>query len=230
MDHDYIDENNLVELYALGRLPTDEQVRVEQHFAECSECLEQLELAADLGNSLRAAAAEDVETALTVSVVAAVGRWLRRPLGVAVLLGSIAVIALPLLWLTSENRRLAGDLERLRQPLANVPSLLLTLARDSGSGQPAAILEAAEDQAWLKLAIEVTPDPQLVTYEARLVDAEERTLWDREGLEPDLWEVLQFTFPREILPPGDYRLELGARTVSGRPESIGSYAFRIVVP
>ena len=74
MDHHYIEENNLVERYVLGRLPAQEQVRFEEHFAECGECLEQLELAGDLDTALRAAAAEDAAVAVGAGFAAAAGR------------------------------------------------------------------------------------------------------------------------------------------------------------
>ena len=59
MDHAYIEEHNLIERYALGRLNTEQQMAFEEHFATCPDCLEGVEVVQDMDSALRSVAAED---------------------------------------------------------------------------------------------------------------------------------------------------------------------------
>lgn len=225
MDHATIEQQNLVELYVLGRLTTEEQIRFEEHFAECPQCLEQLELAQDLRSTLRAMAVEQARATLRGGLLAALARRLRGPGGWAMLGLMAALIVLPALWLAAENRRLEGDLERLRQPLAAIPTVVLTLSRD---GEPTAgpTVPGAGDPAWLSLAIEVG-DWDLERYRATLRGGDDQVLWRRDNLEPDAWGLLRFTFARSFLPPGDYVLTLVGQDARGREDPVGGYRFRI---
>lgn len=44
MNHDYIKEFNLIDQYALGKLTADEAEEFEDHFIDCPECVEQLNI------------------------------------------------------------------------------------------------------------------------------------------------------------------------------------------
>jgi len=44
MDHDYINEFNLIDQYVLGKLPADQVEEFEAHFVDCPRCVDQLEL------------------------------------------------------------------------------------------------------------------------------------------------------------------------------------------
>ncbi|HTG33946.1 MAG TPA: zf-HC2 domain-containing protein [Thermoanaerobaculia bacterium] len=99
MDHTYIESNGLVERYHQGVLPPDEEARFEEHFVECSACMEQLELARGFQKGLKALVAED---AARVVVSAGLFAWLARR-GLAQWGAALAVLALaaalPALWL-----------------------------------------------------------------------------------------------------------------------------------
>lgn len=226
MDHQYIEEHNLIERYVLGRLPVEDQVRFEEHFADCSACLDALELAGDFNTALRTVVADDARRAVGTGIAALLIRWLRGPRA-AVLLGALMVVmALPALWLVVENQRLAGDLEGLRRPRAEVPSFLLTLSRDDAAPVPSLAVPAG--QTWLMLAIEA--DDEFAHYGMTLKDDAGGIRWRGEGLEPTLWGVLQLTLAADFLSPGLYRLELEGYDAAGRSEPVGSYPFRIATP
>jgi hypothetical protein len=105
MDHTYIESHGLVERYHQGTLPPDEEARFEEHFVDCGECMEQLELARGFRKGLRSVAAEDAARA-----VAAVGlfAWLARRGRLAqwgMALAALLVAAgLPALWLIAAGR------------------------------------------------------------------------------------------------------------------------------
>ncbi|HET9209005.1 MAG TPA: hypothetical protein VFR03_01330 [Thermoanaerobaculia bacterium] len=105
MDHAYIESNGLVERYHRGLLPPDEEVRFEEHFVDCPQCTEQLELARGFQRGLKAMAAEDAARAV---VVAGLFAWLARRGRLArwgTVLAALAVAALlPALWLLAGGR------------------------------------------------------------------------------------------------------------------------------
>jgi hypothetical protein len=45
MDHTYIRDRNITDLYLLGQLSDKERVTFEEHYFECEECVRTLELA-----------------------------------------------------------------------------------------------------------------------------------------------------------------------------------------
>ena len=119
MDHAYIESNGLVERYHRGLLPPDEEARFEEHFVDCPQCTEQLELARGFQRGLRTMAAEDAARAV---VAAGIFAWLARRgrlarWGTAL---SVLILAalLPALWLLaggrSERRQQEARLEAER--------------------------------------------------------------------------------------------------------------------
>jgi hypothetical protein len=63
MDHDYINEHGVVALYVAGKLSPEERARFEEHFVDCRQCLEQIELTGELRDGLRQVAKEDAARA-----------------------------------------------------------------------------------------------------------------------------------------------------------------------
>ena len=119
MDHTYIESHGLVELYHQGALPPDEEARFEEHFVDCGECMEQLELARGLQRGLKSVAAEDAARAV---VAAGLFAWLARRGRLAqwgMALAALLLAALPALWLLagsrSERREWSARLEAQRR-------------------------------------------------------------------------------------------------------------------
>lgn len=223
MGHEEIEADNLVERYVLGRLPPDEQVRFEEHFAGCRACVEQLELAGELNAGIREAAGEDTRLVIGGGVAALLARHRRWITPFA-----IVFLALPAVWLAIQNQRLRGDLTDLQRPLANVPTFLLAVARDAAT--PVPTLEVPAGQPWLTLSVEVLSieaELGVESYTAVLEDVAGRVLWWEEALEPNLWDVLLVTLPRALLPPGEYRLVLQATNGGTVGEPAVTYPFRI---
>src|ERR1700678_4019727 len=59
MDHDYINEHGVVALYVAGKLSPEERAGFEEHFADCRQCLEQIEVTKELREGLRQVVKED---------------------------------------------------------------------------------------------------------------------------------------------------------------------------
>lgn len=66
MDHQTIEDAGLAELYLLGRLPAEEREAFEDHFLDCPECLERLEMARRMRDGLARIALEEGAKATAV--------------------------------------------------------------------------------------------------------------------------------------------------------------------
>ncbi|HEX5718993.1 MAG TPA: hypothetical protein VF179_22715, partial [Thermoanaerobaculia bacterium] len=112
MDHEYIQERQVVDRYVQGRLPEAEADLFEDHYLTCEECLRRLRIAEKFQRGFRQVAAEEATGA--VGILAAFLRS-RRGLALgavfAVLLAASALLAL-------RSARLGSDLEEARTRLA----------------------------------------------------------------------------------------------------------------
>jgi hypothetical protein len=59
MDHQHIRENNVVSLYLMGKLPEEGRAQFEEHFVDCQQCLDEMELTNDLRAGLKQVTKED---------------------------------------------------------------------------------------------------------------------------------------------------------------------------
>jgi hypothetical protein len=59
MDHDYINDHGVVSLYVGGKLSPEERAGFEEHFSSCLQCVEEIEVTAELREGLRQVAKED---------------------------------------------------------------------------------------------------------------------------------------------------------------------------
>ncbi|MCG8458318.1 MAG: hypothetical protein MI919_18735, partial [Holophagales bacterium] len=59
MNHSQIESENVVERYLIGRLSAEQRARFEEHYLDCRQCLDQLELGRRLHRGLKLVAAED---------------------------------------------------------------------------------------------------------------------------------------------------------------------------
>lgn len=125
MDHQTIDETHVVERYLLGQLSPQEAETFEDHYLDCPECLDRLELSKRLRQGLLQVATEEaVQTAVVrrAGVLAALARLGRsRQLGL-VLAAAVVVLLLPAGLLLREVRRLDGELAETRARAAREPS------------------------------------------------------------------------------------------------------------
>lgn len=110
MDHDYIEEHGLIDLYHRGRLPPEDEARFEEHFVGCSECQERLEMARGFQRGLKAMVAEEV-------VKAGVLSWLARRKGLA-LAALLLAVGLPVLGYLAGSRAPEEDGWRRRYETA----------------------------------------------------------------------------------------------------------------
>lgn len=154
MDHTYIEERGLIDLYHRGQIPPEEEVEFEEHFVGCAECQEKLALARGFQRGLKVVVAEDAARAIAQVSVAA---WLRRRWRAAALL--ILIAALPALGFLIGSREtrmaVASWKERWESERQSASKLERLLAESERQRQEERLRHEREQ----KLA-QVTPAPR----------------------------------------------------------------------
>lgn len=251
MDHAYIEEHGLIDLYHRGQLPPEEEAGFEEHFVGCPECQERLQMARGFQRGLKTVVAEEVTQAGLLA-------WLvrRRWLAVAAL---ILAAVLPVLgylagsrdatpieteanWrqLFEKEQRSADELrqrleeserQRLAQaeatpappsPLVNTPVFLLTAVRGEEEATSVKV-----NSGFFSLAVDAGDDPRFESYRVTITDARGKRVFREAGLKPNALEALLLTFPVGFFKPGDYRLLLEGVRAEGGASELGGYSFRI---
>ena len=217
MDHTLIEEQSLVDRYLQGRLSVGEKTLFEDHFIDCEQCLEQLELAEAFRTGVRdAVAGEAVRNALLPTLLA---RLLHARRAVAFAL--VCLLALPVAWWLGRHGA-ATPLE----PQANVPTY--TFGASRGEQEDVLTVVAGE---WLALEV-LTDGGAFPGYRLSLVEdgSTGAILWHQQGLQPDREDLLRVTFPPGFLPPGDLRLDLFGEQAGGGSVPLASHRLRVTDP
>jgi Putative zinc-finger len=120
MEHSYIEDQNIADRYLLGKLSTEERMRFEEHFADCTKCLDRLETTDDFRAGLKTVVTEEALRARTDLQVAVGGLLVRvarlsRARRAALFAGVILAIALPVTLLIREWRSAHRELAQANQ-------------------------------------------------------------------------------------------------------------------
>lgn len=251
MDHAYVEEHGLVDLYHRGQLPPEVESGFEEHFVGCAECQEKLEMARGFQRGLKTVVAEEVtKTGLLAWLVRR--RWLALA---ALVLAAVLPIAGYLAgsrdsgpvsteasWrqLYERERRSAEDLrQRLEEserqrvakveptpappsPLVNTPVFLLTAVRGEDE-VPAVDVKSG----WFSLAVDAGDDPRFESYRVTVTDSRGSRVFRGSGLQPNALEALVLTFPSGFFKPGEHRLALEGIQPDGEAIALSGYSFRI---
>jgi hypothetical protein len=120
MDHSYIEDHLIADRYLSGKLSTEAQLRFEEHYVDCAECLDRLRTIDDIRAGLRVLAAEEAMRLRAylrggqVGVLARVALLIRRRQ--ALLLAVVTLlIALPMTLMILEWRSARRDLAQTEQ-------------------------------------------------------------------------------------------------------------------
>lgn len=148
MDHDYIEQRQVIEEYVMGRLPEAEAARFEDHYLTCEECVRRLDLAERFQRGFRDVAAN--ELAAPVGLAAVLAGLARRRWAAAA--GVLALAALAAAGALSwRSLQLGRELQDAQARLAQVESRRAEEERRAAAAErEAATLRqraAAESQA-----------------------------------------------------------------------------------
>lgn len=234
MNHDYVEDNQVADLYLMGRLDDEESARFEEHYVGCAACLDRLELAAGFQAGLRQVAAEDVAQAVVAQHTGLMA-WLSRVASsrrTGLLAATLLVIlVLPLGLLYQRERgvsaELAARLEESLAPQGNVP--IVSLGTQRGAPDPAGPVDRLRLPASprrLVLYLEL-PDAGFESYGAVLLRAGGDEVWRGDGLLPDARDALAVSLHSSFLEEGDYTLLVEGHA-AGEPVRVARFAFRVL--
>jgi putative zinc finger protein len=248
MDHQGIEESDLVEAYVTNRLADAERAEFEAHLVDCPECLDRVEAAQGLAAGLRALG----PPAVLARTPPSPRRWPVGPTSFALAASVTTVLALG--WGVEERRRLGGAIEAERaaraaaearaqelarrppelpepavpvtppaRPPGPVPVLMLVATR--GTDLPT--LRLPRDGGPVILSVERESPPRFSRYAVRLSRDDGAEVF--AGLfPPSSRDALVLALDAELLPPGTYALALEGETAGGRRAGLPGHWFRVV--
>ncbi len=109
-DHEYIESNEVIDRYVMGKLNSEESERFADHFMSCPECIEQLELAEAFQRDLKLVAAEEVGKVVKMGLLARLAS--ARNMAV-VALAAVLLVALPFVLKNTSSEMARFELESL---------------------------------------------------------------------------------------------------------------------
>ncbi len=127
-----------------------------------------------------------------------------------------------------ERARLADELEKLKRPQVAAPVFILSVARSSGAGPPVNRISLPRSAPRIILSPEMEPDPDLQSYRATLLTADNRTIWSASNLRLNSKDALNLSFNTSLFNPGDYLLILEGLTQQGSYVPIAKYSFQTI--
>lgn len=134
MDHDYIEQFDLVDRYLMGKLAAEESARFEEHFVDCLHCIDRLKTTENLVEGLRLVAVEQASKAESYARPSRAGyflkaiSWKPMPLAAASLL--LLLIAGAIL-ATNRIRDLRSEVNQAKSDSAERESLLQEQRRNA---------------------------------------------------------------------------------------------------
>jgi hypothetical protein len=242
VDHQYIEEHNIVSLYSMGKLPTDARRRFEEHFMDCTQCLDQIDLVEELRKGLKQVAAEDAAKAGPRASRPAWPALLRGWKWVAWAAAAFVLVTLPFLLSQIdrvrkqlESTRLASldlahrleqqqranvalqqQLQERQMPAGTAVFLMSTMRSAGSSSEPENRITFSSSVPWVTLSIERDYEAEYRDYRATLRDAKGRTVWQQEHLVPATPAGMGIILPSNLFHAGDYELKLEGVTRDAR--------------
>ena len=233
-DHQALEEANLVERYLMGKLSAAEVELFEEHYLDCDECLEKLELSKRLYQGLQEVAAEEVPRAVAQTALLA---WLLRrgrTFQSALVLGLLAVVILPWAFLMPEMSRLRGEQKRLSgelggafAPQLQTPAFSLSPKRSGPEEEPSTRVTLGAAHEWVVLTLQLPPTQTPASYRVRLLQAEGTSLWQGGPFEPDASGRVTLRVHSSWLEAATYHLELVAAREGGDEPPPVRFSFRV---
>ena len=217
MQHAEIERDGLIDRYVRNTLRAAERQAFEEHFIDCPQCLEHLEIETSLRQAIRESEAEAIPAVKGNSPAARPfgwwsWNWLQAGAAACMVITTVTSI-LFFQQMRSARSELASAqtaFEReagIVRGLASPPEVYV-LAQSRGSGE---VREIALPQGprWLVFSVEMDTS-QFPSYRATLSDSTGREIWRQDGIHPAGPDVIGMAVPSSALAPGSYVLNITA--------------------
>jgi hypothetical protein len=241
MAHESIQENQVPDRYLMGKLSAEERLQFEEHFLDCSICLEHLESLEGLRTGLRELSPRGMLAAKPERH--ALVRLLRNPRTAPLLAAAcLAVAVLPPALFFGELRRTRGELEDVRRTFdeaqrekaaASVAPLAasvftLNLTRGAGTEGPDNRIVLRDTREWVILLLDRPEPPGFESYRARISTTDRRPIGNALTASGASGDMLAVGLPPGLFPAGDYVLTLEGLG-AGSSRDLATYRFRAVL-
>ena len=148
-DHDYIQDHQVVDRYLMGKLKEEEKAAFEDHYLDCVQCLDELEISSGLERDLKGIAAEEIVRVYRMGVLARfTGHRMMRLLSLTMI--PVAVVALTLA-LNFDLR-----LSKIRSPQTPLLANLENYRGPSGQTSNQWVFEPSDEFVFLAQDLPVT--------------------------------------------------------------------------
>ncbi len=231
MEHSFIERTDVIDRYVRGTMPPAERSEFEEHFLDCPQCLDQLELARSLREGIKVCASKPLAAARPQTRPRSLGSFSWRPPAAAAL-AVLLISAIPSVFLYRSLESTRTDLDReIRKAgqLINAPLLppaVYTLSPTRGV-EASRTIKIPDSPRWILLALELDTT-QYHDYRAVLQDGSGQTAWSSGSLKADAPDAIGVALPSRILHPGDYVLLLEGQAGDGSFASAVSFPLRAV--
>jgi hypothetical protein len=113
---------------------------------------------------------------------------------------------------------------------SEAPVFALSVVRGGNPdlSQPVNRIAPAPSAKWMILLLELEPDPELRSYRCAISTAGGRSIWTKNGLNPNSKNALALSFNSNLFKPGDYLLTLEGLTAQEDRVPVAKYAFRVL--
>jgi hypothetical protein len=235
MDHSYIEERDIPFLYTIGKLPQEERERFEEHFIECTDCQERLEV---LRSFRRGLANVSGSAGSKPARDASIQRWSWSGWRLILASAGVVVLAAIAVWMWTSRMAVLRERDRaqlaaseLANRLSREQEFSARLLQQSGQGRTGGVaifrlalsrggdrpyrIEIAPTVSWIVFRVEQVFDPSS-HYLVSLDDAEARRVWETGGLAPESADSLTVLVPSNLLAAGSYTLTIEDRADRGR--------------
>lgn len=256
MDHREIEERDIALLYMKGQLSADELRLFEEHFVDCSECLDRIEVLQGLRSGLRQVAAEDASKQRAPASAGWAGwlaRWQVWQQATALACAILLLVVMPA-WLLlakmgtlrrelsqakqtatewrdrygEERQTIAGLRQQLQgEQLAPVAIFPLVTSRSTDLSSPVNRITISRSAAFIVLSLEREYEPEFQSYRITLKDPAGTSSWQASNLVPSSPAALSVALPSSLVHEGNYFLTLEGLKPDGHYVVAAHYPFQV---
>jgi hypothetical protein len=217
MDHLRIEEHNLIDRYVRGTMPAAERAEFEDHFVDCAECQEQIEVAKSLRQAIRESATEQAGRR---ELQWSGWRWA----AIAACAGLVIAVTASAVLLLQRDRALS-ELASARLSQERAPAVFgLSLSRDAAETRDITI---PIDPRWMIFLVDIDAT-QYRRYRAVVIGSRSEEIWMQDGIQPNSPDSISVAIPPGMLHPGTFTLTVSGAQPDGTFIPVASFPVRLV--
>jgi hypothetical protein len=225
MQHSEIERDSLIDRYVRNTLVGAERQSFEEHFLDCTQCLEQLEIASSLRQAIRESAVE----AVAAPPVVRPRRWYLLGWVQAAAAACLVVAMATSIGFFEQMQHARRELASAQTELASARGLASSPAvyvlGQSRGGSESNQIALPRASRWMVFSIEMDTT-QFPSYHAILSDFSGKEIWQQAGIQPASPDAIGVTVPSNLLAPGSYSLIIQPSGQAGAQSTLSRFSLR----